>query len=87
KARANAGPLWNSVVAGAGLLLSLRQPQVESKAGLTGCFNELFFAHARSLTENNEPFVSENGGIYLFGTIPSLKSADKHISKIKSKDF
>ncbi|MBO1329601.1 recombinase family protein, partial [Acetobacter suratthaniensis] len=42
KARANAGPLWNSVVAGAGLLLSLRQPQVESKAGLTGCFNELF---------------------------------------------
>jgi len=35
-----------SLVAGAGLLLSLRQPQVESKAGLIGCFNELFSAHA-----------------------------------------
>ena len=34
------------LVAGAGLLLSLRQPQVESKAGLIGCFNELFSAHA-----------------------------------------
>lgn len=35
-----------SVVAGAGLLLSLQQSQVESKAGLMGCFNELFSAHA-----------------------------------------
>ncbi|CEF42434.1 recombinase [Acetobacter senegalensis] len=35
-----------SVVAGAGLLLSLQQSQVESKAGLRGCFNELFSAHA-----------------------------------------
>jgi len=35
-----------SLVAGAGLVLSLRQPQVESKAGLIGCFNELFSARA-----------------------------------------
>jgi len=40
------GVLKLDMVAGAGLLLSLRQPQVESKAGLIGCFNELFSAHA-----------------------------------------
>jgi hypothetical protein len=34
------------LVAGAGLLLSLQQSQVESKAGLRGYFNELFSAHA-----------------------------------------
>jgi hypothetical protein len=34
------------VVAGAGLMLKLRQSQIENKAGLTGCFNALFFAYA-----------------------------------------
>lgn len=34
-----------SLVAGAGLLLSLQQSQVESKSVLRGCFNELFSAH------------------------------------------
>lgn len=33
------------MVAGAGLVLSLRQPQVENKTGLISCFNELFSAH------------------------------------------
>ncbi|MDE7549097.1 hypothetical protein PY793_14105, partial [Acetobacter fabarum] len=35
-----------SVIAGAGLVLNLRQPQVENQSGLVGCFNELFSAHA-----------------------------------------
>ena len=35
-----------SVVAGAGLLLSLQNSQVARKAGLRDCFNELFSAHA-----------------------------------------
>ncbi|GBQ42092.1 resolvase [Komagataeibacter saccharivorans] len=35
-----------SLVAGTGLVLNLRQPQVENEAGLIGCFNELFSAHA-----------------------------------------
>jgi hypothetical protein len=34
-----------SVVAGAGLVLSLRQSHVENKAGLINCFNGLFSAH------------------------------------------
>lgn len=33
-------------IAGAGLLLNLRQPQVESNAGLIGCFNKFFSTHA-----------------------------------------
>jgi hypothetical protein len=42
----NAFALQFEMVAGAGLLLSLQQSQVESKAGLRGCFDELFSAHA-----------------------------------------
>lgn len=38
--------MQDSLVAGAGLVLNLRQPQVENEAGLIGCFNELFSAHA-----------------------------------------
>lgn len=66
------------MVAGAGLLLSLRQQQVESKAGLIGCFNALFSTHASPPTEINAPALIKRR-IYA----PKATSAPAVLSVIK----